>query len=341
MSIKPFSQRVSEREEKVQEPLKPFVDEASGGIELQTEEAQKLTQKESIFRRAIHFFGSFFGVLTVLAGFLVVAIFIDAVQTIETLFASHSLLDTFYLIALLLLLSSFTLLTYKNYKEIKSLKNVQKTQDFFTQQKQNPTKELLHATLELLTLYSASSNTKLQQKAQLLQERISSSHEYKEIYKELDEEVLSEIDYKVQSKIKAASLQAAISTAISPLALLDAGIVIWRTLRLTKEIAQLYGYKPGWLATISLLKKGAFNVFFAGATELALEYTNEIAESSIISKLSASAAQGISNGVLLARVGYGVMQACRPLPMRVKRERFTKSIYLSIKESILSSQKRE
>lgn len=344
MIVKPFSQIVSDTQEKSQESLKPFTDAAEGGIEIDESDNFASTCRENssqkgdnIFTKSFRFLGSFLGLLTVLAGFMLVALLLDAIQTIETLFSSPSPLDTFYLIALITLLGSFSIFSYRNYREIKTLKDAKKVQDFFAQQKQSPTKELIGETLNLLYMYAQTPNKKLQEKAKLLESRISSSHEYKEIYRELDEEVLHVIDKEVQTKIKTASIQAAISTAISPLALLDAAIVVWRSVKLTKEIAKLYGFKPSLFSTIMLLKQGAFNVFFAGATELALEYTNELAENSLLSKLSTSAAQGLSNGILLARVAYGVMQACRPLPLKIKRKSFMKEIYLSIKDLLLSS----
>lgn len=340
MNVKPFSEIVPDTKEKEQEPLKPFVDDARGGREIKEvgiEKQSSKKQKENSLRKTIRFLGSFAGVVSAVAGFILVAVVVDALQTIEILVTGGSYLDTFYLIALTVLLASLTIFSYGNYREIKSLKSVQKIQKLFSRQKANPDKEIISATLNLLHSYTVSPNVKLQQKAELLQTRISSSHEYKEIYKELDEDVINEIDIQVQARIKTASIQAAISTAISPIAIVDSGIVLWRSLRLTKEIAQLYGYKPGWLSTLILLKKGAFNVFFAGATELALEYTHDITEASIISKISTSAAQGLSNGILLARLGFGIMQACRPLPVRVKRESFIKGIYRSIKEFISTS----
>ena len=342
MNVKPFSEIVSDTKEKEQEPVKPFVDDARGGKEIKEvgiEKQSSKKQKENILRNTIKFLGSFAGVVSAVAGFILVTIIVDALQTIESLVTSGSFLDTLYLIALSVLLTSLTIFSYGNYREIKSLKSVQKIQKFFARQKVNPNKEIISATLNLLNSYTASPNVKLEQKAELLQTRISSSHECKEIYKELDEDVINEIDIQVQARIKTASIQAAISTAISPIAIVDSGIILWRSLRLTKEIAQLYGYKPGWLSTLILLKKGAFNVFFAGVTELALEYTHDITETSVISKISTSAAQGLSNGILLARLGFGIMQACRPLPMQIKRESFIKGIYRSIKERITSKGK--
>jgi putative membrane protein len=54
----------------------------------------------------------------------------------------------------------------------------------------------------------------------------------------------------------------------------------------------------------------------------------------VVSKISLSAGEGISNGILLARIGYGVMAACRPLPMRVKRGSFIRGMVSSIKETM-------
>ncbi len=342
MKVKPFSEIVSDDKEEIKkETIKPFIDDdINGGEEIKEDDAieQSLNERnENIFYKTVKFLGSFGGLVSVIIGLIFTVLFVDTLQTIETLVKGGSLLNILYLIALIILLFSLTLFSYKNYKDIKNLKSVKKIQELFTKQKANPNEEIIPITLNLLNKYTLSSNVKLQQKAELLQTKISSSHEYKEIYKELDEDVIKEIDIQAQKMIKTASIQAAISTAISPIAIVDSGIILWRSLRLTKEIAQLYGYKPGWFSTIMLLKQGAFNVFFAGVTELVIEYTHNITEASLLSKISTSAAQGLSNGVLMARLGFGIMKACRPLPMEVKRESFIKGIYQSIKEYINGS----
>jgi len=82
-------------------------------------------------------------------------------------------------------------------------------------------------------------------------------------------------------------------------------IILFQSMKLTNEVAHLYGLKPSRISTFCILKKGVIAIFFSGTSELAIEYVNSITELSIASKISLSAAQGISNGVLLARVGYG------------------------------------
>ena len=338
MSIKPFSEAVKANGVK-EEMTAPFVDSAKGGQDVEANyfDEVKVTQEANFVVRTIGFFSSLRGVIVLFTLFVLTVLLIDAIATIQELFVSGSILDILYLAVLFLLLSSLTLLSYKNYRQVKMLKSASRFQKQFEAQKESPDKKIVPLALELLSHFSNRSDAAFQKQSDILKERISSSHDYSAIYKELDEDVLAIVDTKAEERIKVASAQAALSTAISPLALLDAAIVIWRGVRLTKEIAALYGLKPGWISTVVLLKRGAFSIFFVGATELAVEYMNAASESTVVSKISLSAGEGISNGVLLARIGYGVMSACRPLPMRVKRGSFLASMVSSIKGTILQS----
>ena len=341
MSIKPFSEKVTIKVEQ-DETLKPFVDAPSGGVAVDEQYMleRDIKTQQNVMMRIISFMGSARGVLVAFVLFVLVVLLVDAIATFQELLSSDSLLDGIYLVAVVLLLTTLTLMSIKNLKQIRALKSAERHQKAFSAQKTLPTKAIVPMTLELLSSYDKREDPQLKEKVEILKERISSSHEYSAIYKELDEVVLEQIDLQVQERIKTASAQAALSTAISPLALLDAAIVVWRGVRLTKEIAALYGFKPGWIATVVLLRKGAFSIFFVGATELAVEYMNAASESTIVSKISLSAGQGISNGVLLARIGYGVMSACRPLPMHVKRQSFLRSMVSTLKETMVKGNKK-
>lgn len=336
MSIKPFSEVVQESGTQ-EEVVAPFVDSAQGGSVAEAFDVteEKMQRQEGRVMTLISFLSSFRGVLAMFILFVLTLLLVDAVSTFDDLLLSGSWLDIVYLIALLLLLTTLSLVTYKNVKQVMMLKSAFRHQKEFTQEHKEPSKKIVPLTLSLLTQYEKGEDETFKARANVLKERISSSHDYVAIYKELDEDVLEVIDQKVQERIKVASTQAALSTAISPLAILDAAIVIWRGVRLTKEIATLYGFKPGWLSTMILLKHGAVTVLFIGATELAVEYVNAASETTVVSKISLSAGEGISNGVLLARIGYGVMAACRPLPMRIKRGSFITSMVGVIKETVI------
>jgi len=335
MSIKPFSKVVDAEIPQDEQKIQPFVDEAKGGRELDAQSIEMVVDAQDGFvLRTIKFLGSLKGFLSVAIFFTFVVITLDAVKTLEELYLSNSVLDGIYLFALVFLAFTMILGSYRYYAQIKNIKSVTKTKEFYTKQKDAPTKEIVKVTLKLLSNYAQREDENLKVQAKLLRTNISSSQDYAQIYKDLDEKVLSVVDAQVKSRIKTASTQAAISTAISPLALLDSAIIIWRSFLLTKEIATLYGYRTGFFSSAMLLKQGAFNVFFAGVAELGSEYINTATESGVVSKISFSAGQGVANGILLARLGFGVMNACRPLPSKVKRESFMRGIYETIKRAI-------
>jgi putative membrane protein len=103
-------------------------------------------------------------------------------------------------------------------------------------------------------------------------------------------------------------------TALSPLGILDGLIVLWRTLTMLRAIARLYGVRPGFAASIRLLRRTLAHVLAAGVGELLSDAAVEAAGASLLSVLSARAGQGAMHGLLAARLGLAALQICRPLP---------------------------
>jgi len=102
--------------------------------------------------------------------------------------------------------------------------------------------------------------------------------------------------------------------AISPFALADRLIVLWRSSRLVRELAQLYGGAIGQLRSMVLLKRLLAALLWAGGSELALDMASDVMSSELTAKLSARAGQGIIAGLLVARLGNLAQQQLRPLP---------------------------
>ena len=103
-------------------------------------------------------------------------------------------------------------------------------------------------------------------------------------------------------------------TALTPIGALDSLIVMVRTVTMMRSIARLYGVRPGFAATIRLLKRGVRNIVIAGVGDLVSHAAVETAGASLLKMLSARAGQGAINGLLAARIGLSVMQICRPIP---------------------------
>ncbi len=231
---------------------------------------------------------------------------------------------------LVILLTVLILNIVSNIKQLRFIKSAEQIKTDFQKQRENPTKDIIPLANTLLQHLEKNPDEQLQKGVSVIRDELNSSQIYKEIYYDLDKTLLPILDKKAKQIIHNASVQGALSTAISPIPLFDMVLIIWRSMLLTKEIASLYGFRPGRLTTFFLLKQGILNVAFAGISELATEATNEMAGTSILSKVSKSAGQGIANGVLLARLGYGVMEACRPIDFSEGRTGFVNSIFKSM-----------
>jgi putative membrane protein len=126
--------------------------------------------------------------------------------------------------------------------------------------------------------------------------------------------VLSELDKQAQQLIYRAATDTSLAVAISPFALADMLIVLWRSSRLVRELAQLYGGAIGQLRSMVLLKRLLAALLWAGGSELALDMASDVMSSELTAKLSARAGQGIIAGLLVARLGNLAQQQLRPLP---------------------------
>lgn len=126
--------------------------------------------------------------------------------------------------------------------------------------------------------------------------------------------LLQPLDRRAYRLVLAASRDTAIATALSPAALLDALVVAWRNLRLVRELATLYGARPGWLGSLRLLRRMLANLAVAGLADSGSDLAVEAIGGTLAASLSARVGQGLLNGMLTARVGVVAMHLCRPMP---------------------------
>ncbi|GAB2932689.1 TIGR01620 family protein [Rheinheimera gaetbuli] len=126
--------------------------------------------------------------------------------------------------------------------------------------------------------------------------------------------VLAELDKQAQQLVYRAATDTSLAVAISPFALADMLLVLWRSSRLLRELAQLYGGAIGQLRSLVLLKRFMAALLWAGGSELALDMASDVIGSELTAKLSARAGQGVIAGLLVARLGNLAQQQLRPLP---------------------------
>lgn len=140
-------------------------------------------------------------------------------------------------------------------------------------------------------------------------------HSDQELLDLFELKVLSKADAKVRQQIHQASADAAMAVAVSPFALADMLLVMWRTSKLLRQMAETYGASLGQLRSFILIKHLFAALLWAGSSELALDLGSDVLGAELTSKLSMRAGQGLIAGMLVARLGLAAQQLLRPLPL--------------------------
>ena len=103
-------------------------------------------------------------------------------------------------------------------------------------------------------------------------------------------------------------------TAISPLGLLDAALVLWRTLAMLRAIARAYALPMGAIASAMLLRRSIRNMLLAGLADLVTHGAADAMGAGFLLLVAAKAGQGAANAMLSARLGCEAMSLVRPVP---------------------------
>ncbi len=147
-----------------------------------------------------------------------------------------------------------------------------------------------------------------------LKDFVTDAHDDSEVVRLIDREVLASLDRRAYQTVLRAARDTAVVTALSPAAVVDLGVVLWRNLTLVRTIAGLYGARPGYVGSLRLLRRMLANLAVAGVTESAHHVAVEALGGSLIAAISTRVGQGVINGLLTARVGLTAMHLCRPVP---------------------------
>lgn len=146
-----------------------------------------------------------------------------------------------------------------------------------------------------------------------VKDHITDAHDDKEVVRLLDREVLTPLDRRAYQLVLLAARDTSIVTALSPAAVVDLAVVLWRNLKLVREIAGLYGVRPGYVGSLKLLRRMLANLAVAGVAESAHHMTVEALGGTLAAAISTRMGQGVINGLLTARVGLTAMHLCRPI----------------------------
>ncbi|NMP33353.1 TIGR01620 family protein [Thalassotalea sp. M1531] len=146
------------------------------------------------------------------------------------------------------------------------------------------------------------------------QQTLAKGYSDPELIKLYSRQVLSETDNKALAEVARFSSESVVLVALSPIAILDMLIMLWRNLKMIDKVAGLYGLKLGYWSRIKLIKQVIANMVYAGASEVVADVSADMLGADIMGKLSGRLAQGLGAGMLTARLGLKAIYMCRPVP---------------------------
>jgi putative membrane protein len=129
-----------------------------------------------------------------------------------------------------------------------------------------------------------------------------------------ERDLMASLDENALGLIARAARRVTILTAVTPAAALDILFVAALNLRMLREIATLYGGRPGTLGTLRLARMVVAHLAVTGGLALSDSLIQHVVGRGLLGRLSARFGEGAVNGILTARIGLAALDLCRPLP---------------------------
>ena len=129
-----------------------------------------------------------------------------------------------------------------------------------------------------------------------------------------ERELMTPLDQEARRLVSVAAQRVSIVTAISPRALIDLLFVFAASLRLVRQLARLYGGRPGTLGMIKLMHHVIAHLAITGGMAASDSLIQQVLGHGVAAKLSQRLGEGILNGLLTARLGLAAIDVTRPLP---------------------------
>ena len=129
-----------------------------------------------------------------------------------------------------------------------------------------------------------------------------------------ERELMTPLDQEARRLVSTAAQRVSIVTAVSPRALVDVLFVLVASLRMIRQLARLYGGRPGTLGMVRLMRHVIAHLAITGGMAASDSLIQQVLGHGIAAKLSQRLGEGMLNGLLTARLGLAAIDVTRPLP---------------------------
>jgi putative membrane protein len=129
-----------------------------------------------------------------------------------------------------------------------------------------------------------------------------------------ERELMASLDEEARRIVSQAAQRVSIVTAVSPRAMIDVLFVFAASLKMIRQLARLYGGRPGTLGMVRLMRHVIAHLAITGGMAASDSLIQQMLGHGLAAKLSQRLGEGVLNGLLTARLGLAAIDVTRPLP---------------------------
>ena len=129
-----------------------------------------------------------------------------------------------------------------------------------------------------------------------------------------ERDIVSRLDETAGRIITRSARRVTLTTAVMPAAALDILFVAAFNFRMLRDLATLYGGRPGIIGTLRLARMVLSHLAVTGGLALTDNIVQHVLGRGLLGRLSARFGEGAVNGIMTARIGLAALDICRPVP---------------------------